>query len=73
MTSPSEPVKVPSIVLELASKVNMIPLAWAVHPDKVVIVFEHGQKMIFDRDLETEKKPISVSIQKLPTRKGRVK
>lgn len=74
--------KVPSIVLALSEKVGMKPLAWAVKPDEIVIVFEHGAKMKFEREdvpgAEPAKiipeaptqKTITPEIQKLPVRRS---
>jgi len=42
--------KVPALVLALAGKVNMAPIAWKIDPTSVTIVFEQGPKMVFNRD-----------------------
>jgi hypothetical protein len=42
--------KVPALVLALSGKVNMTPIAWKIDPAFVIIVFEQGPKMIFNRD-----------------------
>jgi len=41
---------VPALVLALSGKVNMTPIAWKITPDEVVIVFEQGPLMTFNRD-----------------------
>jgi hypothetical protein len=40
----------PTHVLALAEKVNGVPIAWAIKPDKTIIVFEDGRKLTFERD-----------------------
>jgi hypothetical protein len=42
--------RVPAIVVALAAKVNMTPIAWKEYPDRVVIVFEQGPKITFERE-----------------------
>ncbi|MCJ7584880.1 MAG: hypothetical protein MUO30_08955 [Anaerolineales bacterium] len=42
--------KVPAVVAALAEKVKMTPIAWKITPDEVVIVFEQGPLMTFNRD-----------------------
>jgi len=42
--------KIPAIVVALAAQVKKTPIAWAVKPDTVVIVFQDGPKMTFDRE-----------------------
>jgi hypothetical protein len=42
--------KVPSIVLALADQVHMTPIAWRIEPTYVVICFEQGPKIRFDRE-----------------------
>ena len=41
--------EVPSIVATFASQVKMTPIAWHIEPTYVVIVFEQGPKMRFER------------------------
>jgi len=40
---------VPAIVAQLAAKIGMPPMKWRVTETQVVIIFENGQKMTFDR------------------------
>ncbi len=42
--------KIPSIVMSLADKVSMTPIAWNIQPDHVTIVFEQGPKLRFERE-----------------------
>jgi len=68
---------VPSLVQALADKVKMNPIAWHILPDKVIIIFEQGPKLTFDRDdIEVKvaiappvKKVIAPAIQKLPVKR----
>jgi hypothetical protein len=46
---PSKVAGTPAIVMGLAEKVHMTPIAWRVAPDSVTIVFEQGPKIQFDR------------------------
>ena len=39
----------PSIVLTLSKHVGLVPLDWSIQPGSVIIVFESGEKMTFDR------------------------
>jgi hypothetical protein len=48
--------KIPALVLALAATQKMTPIAWSIQPEKVVIVFEQGPKITFDRTLEPEPK-----------------
>jgi hypothetical protein len=72
------PDNVPVIVQKLAYGVKMTPIAWHLYPDKIVIVFEQGPKLTFDRDQLAVKvaiaKPapvtIAPAIQKLPARRN---
>ena len=58
---------IPAIVMSLAQKVGKKPMEWKEYPDRVVIIFTNGQKMVFDRqelsptmseyDLTPAKKP----------------
>jgi hypothetical protein len=41
--------EVPSIVASLSAHVKMTPIAWHIEPTYVVIVFEQGPKMRFER------------------------
>ncbi len=41
--------QIPSLVQALADKVHLHPIAWCIHPSFVVIVFEEGPKLTFDR------------------------
>lgn len=41
--------KIPAVILGLASQVNGSPIAWKEYPDRVVIVFEDGRKLTFDK------------------------
>ena len=40
---------IPAIVMSLAQKVGKKPMEWKEYPDRVVIIFTNGQKMVFDR------------------------
>ena len=40
---------IPAIVTQLTAGVGMPPMKWRVEADQVVIIFENGQKMTFDR------------------------
>ncbi len=42
--------KIPSIVMSLAEKVGMTPVAWNIQPDHVTIVFQQGPKLRFERE-----------------------
>jgi hypothetical protein len=42
--------KIPAIVVALAAQVGKNPIAWSVHPKTVVIVFQDGPKLTFDRE-----------------------
>jgi hypothetical protein len=44
--------KIPAIVLALGKKVKMTPIAWQEHLDRIIIVFEQGPKIVFDRETE---------------------
>jgi hypothetical protein len=48
---------IPSIVRALAEQVKMTPIAWNVKPETVVIVFEQGQKLTFERVAEPALEP----------------
>ena len=41
--------QIPALVLELARRVNLTPIAWKFTPDEIVIVFEEGPKLRFER------------------------
>lgn len=41
---------IPAVVLELSKRVGLTPMDWKIYPDRVVIIFTTGQKMIFERD-----------------------
>jgi len=41
--------KIPAIVALHAAQVGMPPMKWRVTETQVVIIFENGQKMTFDR------------------------
>jgi hypothetical protein len=46
---------IPEIVQQHADQDHMTPLAWQIHPDKVVIVYQEGPKMTYARNpLPTE-------------------
>jgi hypothetical protein len=49
-TSTDKTIKIPIVVLALAEKVKMTPIAWNVKSDQVIIVFEQGPKLCFSRD-----------------------
>lgn len=42
----------PSLVLALAARLRMTPIAWKEYPDRVVICFAEGPKLTFDRSGE---------------------
>ena len=44
---PNQPV--PLLILTLSEKVKMTPLAWKITPESIVIIFEQGPKMVFER------------------------
>ena len=41
--------EIPAIVAKFAAQIGMPPMKWRVGPTGVVIIFENGQKMTFDR------------------------
>jgi len=43
--------EIPTIVALHAAQVGVPPMKWRVTETQVVIIFENGQKMTFDRDL----------------------
>jgi hypothetical protein len=49
--------KIPSLVAALAEQVKMTPIAWKEYPDCIVIVFQEGPKISFDRALADLKPP----------------
>ena len=57
------PRAIPFIVQTLAKKArtekvpNPIPFDWWEYPDRVVIVFEDGRKLTFEREQATQRKP----------------
>lgn len=77
---------IPPIVLSLALQVNMTPIAWVIHPDRVVIVFEQGPKLTFERELtvhanitnlvmtaDAETAPAPPPAESTPKKKGKSK
>jgi hypothetical protein len=40
----------PALILALAQSVKMTPIAWRVKSDQVVIIFEQGPKIVFERE-----------------------
>jgi hypothetical protein len=51
MNTPTDKaIKIPLVVLALAEKVKMTPIAWNVKSDQVIIVFEQGPKICFERE-----------------------
>jgi len=42
-------IKFPTHILALAEQVNMTPIKYHEYPDRIVIIFEQGPKMTFDR------------------------
>jgi hypothetical protein len=44
------PERIPALVLALADKVKLTPLAWREDADGVTIVFEQGAKLRFERE-----------------------
>jgi hypothetical protein len=71
------PDRVPDVVQKLADQVKMTPIAWHIYPEKIVIVFEQGPKLSFNREdiqikvvaARPEPKIIAPSIQKLPVKR----
>jgi hypothetical protein len=61
----------PTLILELAKKVNMTPIAWKEYPDRVVIVFQEGQKLTFDR--LPEKPALPAPVRQPASRRSRPK
>lgn len=47
---------IPALVVQLAQQSKGNPIAWNVKPDVVVIVFEDGRKLTFDRAAEKPEK-----------------
>ena len=62
------PDKVPAVVTELASKVGKSPLAWRIKETAVVIVFEDGPRIVFDRDPKPSL-PIELPSKPAPSQK----
>jgi len=44
--------EVPTLIAYFAAQVKMTPIAWHIEPAYVVIVFEQGPKMRFEREIE---------------------
>jgi hypothetical protein len=56
----------PCIVKQIGERVGMNPIAWWEYPERIVIVFEQGPKLTFERLVEQEPEPAP-----LPKRKPR--
>ncbi len=56
---PNEKTNIPAIVIALASQAKGNPIAWKQYPDRTVIVFEDGRKLIFEKASETEAATVS--------------
>ena len=48
---------IPPEVVKLAASVNMTPIDWVIKSDSIVIIFEQGPKMIFNREDQTPAAP----------------
>ena len=49
---------IPCIVRKLGEQVGMTPIAWAETETSIVIVFEQGPKLVFERKVEAEPEPV---------------
>lgn len=67
--------QIPPIVQKLSEMVSMTPVSWNIYPHQVVIVFEEGPKLIFDKDEKSQpalSKPINIDVpgpKPIPARK----
>lgn len=63
----AEKENIPAVVLELAKTVEGNLISWRINPDNVVIVFEDGRKLVFEKDVEiaeAKQTPAPKSVQK---------
>jgi hypothetical protein len=59
----------PCIVKAIGERVGMTPIAWKENKDQLIIVFEQGPKLTFERHIEAEPEPVPETPK--PARKPR--
>ena len=61
--------RMPAAVKALGERVKMTPISWAEYKDRIVIIFEQGPKLTFEREPE----PVEIQAQEQPKPKRRKK
>lgn len=61
----------PCLVKAIGERVGMTPMMWWEYPDHIIITFEQGPKLRFDRTVEAEPEPASK--QKAPRKPRKAK